>query len=294
VHLIQARLAVALGFSTAAHVGLAWRVNGQLASNAAPALRALTVAMTPAAPRAVLNSIAPAATAALSPELVQPLAPQSVQAIEEADAVVDLGSAERAQERHAPLVKTNSAEHRLRARDAEPSMVAVAVAPSQMRVSSALQREEIKKPLPPRAQSAPAASENVPAPQPSRSAASSLARTSAHGTSGSGADAGASQAVAGQPGANREALPASGNEPPVYPWSARAQGHHGRVLLSVWVSAEGHADDLAVLKSSGYPILDRAAVEAVAHWRFQPARRGGLDRDSLLYVPVVFRLDDEG
>jgi len=60
----------------------------------------------------------------------------------------------------------------------------------------------------------------------------------------------------------------------------------------VWVSAEGQADELAVLQSSGYPNLDRAAVEAVQRWRFKPARRAGNDAGSLLYVPVVFRLDD--
>ena len=62
--------------------------------------------------------------------------------------------------------------------------------------------------------------------------------------------------------------------------------------MSVWVSARGEADQLAVLKSSGYPTLDRAALEAVRRWRFHPARRGGTDTGSLLYVPVMFRLDD--
>jgi protein TonB len=64
------------------------------------------------------------------------------------------------------------------------------------------------------------------------------------------------------------------------------------VVLSVWVSAEGDADRLAVVKSSGYPLLDRAAVDAVQRWRFQPARRAGLDTGSLVQVPVVFRLDE--
>ena len=47
-----------------------------------------------------------------------------------------------------------------------------------------------------------------------------------------------------------------------------------------------------MLQSSGYPALDRAAVQAVEGWRFQPARRDGRDTGSLLYVPVVFRLND--
>ena len=98
--------------------------------------------------------------------------------------------------------------------------------------------------------------------------------------------------MAGRPGADRNASPAAGNEPPEYPWVARAQGHQGRVVLSVWVNAEGQADELAVLQSSGHPVLDRAAMQAVERWRFQPARRNGRDTGSLLYVPVVFRLND--
>jgi protein TonB len=260
MQLIQGRFAVALGFSAAAHAGLAWMVNGQLASSAAPAQRALTVAMVPAAPRAVLNSIVvePSTRAAGNPRVL--------------------------------LVKTYGPEQVLVARQAQPSAVTALVAPSQMRVISAVQRETINKPLVPRAQPAPRS--KPAAAQASPHAAASSARASVHGKVARGADAGASQAVAGLPGADREALPASGNEPPAYPWSARAHGHQGRVVLSVWVSAEGQADRLAVLKSSGYPILDRAAVEAVERWRFQPARRGGLRTDSLLYVPVVFRLDD--
>ncbi len=266
MHLIPGRFAIALGFSTAAHVGLAWMVGEQLASTAAPARRALTVAMMPAAPRAILNSIAPTSVAALSPALVRPLAPPVVAAIDEPDSV-------------------------LAARVAASSIVAAAVAHSEMRVTTAVQRETIKKPLPSRLDSAPATSTTVRAVPASRSPAATPARKSVQGESGSGAQALSPGAVAGQPGANREARPASGNDPPEYPWTARVQGHQGRVVLSVWVSAEGQADRLAVLKSSGYPSLDRAAAAAVQGWRFRPARRAGTDTGSLLYVPVVFRLE---
>ena len=88
MHVIHGRLALALGFSTAAHVGLVWMVGDQLHAGAVPAQRALTVVMTPAAPRAVLNSIAPAATAALSPAVVRPLEPSAVRAVEAVDSVV--------------------------------------------------------------------------------------------------------------------------------------------------------------------------------------------------------------
>jgi hypothetical protein len=53
------------------------------------------------------------------------------------------------------------------------------------------------------------------------------------------------------------------------------------------------ADQLAVLMSSGYPTLDRAAIEAVERWRFQPARRRGYDTGSLRYVPIIYLLDGD-
>jgi protein TonB len=289
---MQGRFALALSFSTVAHVGLAWVVGDQLPSSAAPAQRSLTVSMTPAAPRAVLNSIAPSATAALSPVMVQPLAPASVQVIDDPDSVVAARVADSVEALDAPLVEARGPKRHVRARDAKPATVAVA---SQMRVSSAVQREAVKKPLPASRDPAPARSTKVrvaPAPPVPAKGAATPSRKAVKGEQGSGADAPSRHAVAGQPGANRQALPASGNEPPRYPWTSRAQGHQGRVLLSVWVSAEGQADELAVLQSSGYPTLDRAAVEAVQRWRFTPARRAGNNAGSLLYVPVVFRLDD--
>ena len=291
--LIPGRFAVALSFSAAAHVGLAWVVSDPLPATAAPAQQALSVALAPAAPRAVLNSIAPAATATLSPAVVRPLAPASAQVIDEPQRVIAAQALASVEVLDAPLVEARGPEHRLRARDASSSTVPVAIASSPMRVTKTVAREKVDKPSPPNMHPVPATSRKARGAPASRRAAASPARKPNPGEAGSGADARSPQAVAGQPGSNRQALPASGNAPPEYPWTARAHGHQGRVVLSVWVSAQGAADRLAVLKSSGYPTLDRAALEAVQRWRFQPARRGGSDTGSLLYVPVTFRLDDD-
>jgi len=294
VYLIQGRFALALSFSAAAHVGLVWVVSDRLPSSAAPAQHALTVALAPAAPRAVLNSIVPAATATLSPAVVRPLAPPSVQVIDEPESVIAAHVLDSVEALDAPLVEARGPEHRLRAHDPRSSIVPVAIAPSKMRVTKAAARDNVDKPLPPNMHPAPATSKKVGAAPASKRATAVAVRKSVRGETGSGADARLPRAVAGRPGSNRQALPASGNAPPEYPWTARAQGHQGRVVLSVWVSAEGAADRLAVLKSSGYPTLDRAAIEAVERWRFQPARRGGYDTGSLLYIPVMFRLDGDG
>ncbi len=240
---MQGRLVLALGFSSAAHIGLGWMLSDALPSTAAPAQRALTVAMTPAAPRAVLNSIAPSATAALSPAQARPLEPSTVPVVDEPDAIVAARVVDTVALLDAAPVETRGPEHALRARAT------------------------------PRAPPAPA-------------------REAVENDAGSGREARAAPSVAGQPGTDRSALPAAGNAPPDYPWTARARGHQGRVVLSVWVSAAGLAERLAVLHSSGYASLDRAAMEAVERWRFRPARRAGHDADSLVYVPVVFRLED--
>jgi protein TonB len=280
VQLIQGRFALALGFSTAAHAGLAWMVDDHLAISASPAQRALTVAITPAAPRAVLNSIAPSTAATLSPAVVRPLAPPVVEAIHEPDRLVAGRPAEVVENREASLIEARGPELELQARDRESNIVAVA-ASKQMRLSSALHRQSAKKPLPARLQPMPGA----------RPSALAIDRPLEHGKAAVATQQAASRTVTGQPGANREALPASGNDPPEYPWMARARGQQGRVVLSVWVSAEGAAERLAVSTSSGYSALDQAALDAVQHWRFQAARRGGLATESLVHVPVVFRLD---
>jgi protein TonB len=292
VILIHGRFAVALSFSAAMHAGLAWVASDGLPSSAAPAQQALSVALAPAAPRAVVNSIAPAATATLSPAVVQPLAPASVQAIDAPRSILVVQALAGIEALDAPLVQARGPEHRTRARDLPSSMVPVAIAPSETRITKASAREEIDKPLPPNMHPTPATSNKVGGAPASRLAMALSVRKPSPGKIGSGADARSPQAVAGRPGSNRQAVPASGNAPPEYPWSARARGHQGRVVLSVWVSVGGVADRLAVLKSSGHPTLDQAALEAVQHWRFQPARRGGSDTGSLLYVPVTFRLDD--
>jgi len=80
------------------------------------------------------------------------------------------------------------------------------------------------------------------------------------------------------------------NPPPAYPGLARRRGYEGVVLLDVLVSEEGHVGELRVARSSGYSLLDRAAVEAVEAWRFEPGRRGDRPVAMRVRVPVRFRL----
>ena len=81
------------------------------------------------------------------------------------------------------------------------------------------------------------------------------------------------------------------NPKPVYPALSRRLGEEGKVLLKVRVSAQGTALEVAISKSSGFPRLDAAAEDAVARWRFVPARRGDEPVDASVVVPITFALD---
>jgi protein TonB len=82
------------------------------------------------------------------------------------------------------------------------------------------------------------------------------------------------------------------NPKPEYPWAARRRGEEGRVMLRVQVSAAGTAAAVDIGRSSGFPLLDQAAREAVLRWRFVPARRGSEAIESWVLVPIAFRLDN--
>lgn len=83
------------------------------------------------------------------------------------------------------------------------------------------------------------------------------------------------------------------NPKPLYPHASRRLGEEGKVVLRVFVSAEGDAKQVEVKRSSGFQRLDLAAEKAVARWRFVPARRGEQAVTAWVVVPIVFSLDNE-
>jgi protein TonB len=80
------------------------------------------------------------------------------------------------------------------------------------------------------------------------------------------------------------------NPKPDYPPEARRQRQEGVVLISVEVDADGRPVEVSLARSSGFPLLDEAAVQAVRRWTFEPARAGGLAVSSHVEVPVRFSL----
>jgi periplasmic protein TonB len=80
------------------------------------------------------------------------------------------------------------------------------------------------------------------------------------------------------------------NPEPVYPEQARRRHEEGLVLLAVTVTAQGRAGRVEIKKSSGFPLLDNAAAQAVTDWQFQPARLNSVALESEIEVPVRFEL----
>lgn len=83
------------------------------------------------------------------------------------------------------------------------------------------------------------------------------------------------------------------NDPPRYPWVARAQGWEGTLIVRARVGPEGRVMEIAVRKGSGHAILDRAALETIRGWTFQPAKEQGRAKASWVEIPVSFRLQTE-
>lgn len=64
----------------------------------------------------------------------------------------------------------------------------------------------------------------------------------------------------------------------------------GIVRLRLLIGTDGRPLQIVLGISSGYPSLDRAALRAVAHWRFKPRLLNGQPVESWAEMPVVFRL----
>lgn len=75
---------------------------------------------------------------------------------------------------------------------------------------------------------------------------------------------------------------------PRYPQEALRRNAGGTVRVRVTVATDGSVDRLDVAESSGNRYLDRAAMEAVRRWRFQPATRNGQPVVADVVVPIVF------
>lgn len=80
------------------------------------------------------------------------------------------------------------------------------------------------------------------------------------------------------------------NPAPAYPSVSRRRGEAGTVTLELLVLTDGRVTNVKVKESSGYPLLDRAALNAVKRWRYTPAKRGNQAIEFLYLQPITFEL----
>jgi protein TonB len=83
----------------------------------------------------------------------------------------------------------------------------------------------------------------------------------------------------------------AGNKPKVeYPALSQRLGEEGTAIIRLQVSVDGGVIDARVEKSSGYPRLDNAALDAVRKARFKPGTRGGVPVVMWARQPIKFDL----
>lgn len=80
------------------------------------------------------------------------------------------------------------------------------------------------------------------------------------------------------------------NPAPAYPALSRRQGQEGIATLRVLVDPRGQPSQVELKTSSGHERLDEAAMNAVRHWKFVPARRGSDAIEAWVIVPISFSL----
>ena len=95
--------------------------------------------------------------------------------------------------------------------------------------------------------------------------------------------------IGGTGGTDRDAVPLVRIEPD-YPMQARQQGQEGWVVLEFTISTAGTVKDVEVVGSEPGTIFDRAAVQAVRKWKYNPKI---LDGKPVERPGVKVRLDFE-
>ena len=80
------------------------------------------------------------------------------------------------------------------------------------------------------------------------------------------------------------------NPAPLYPRVAKRRCCEGKVILKVFVKKDGTPGNIEVRESSGYKILDDAAVDAVIDWQFEPAQSKFGNISTWITIPIHFKL----
>lgn len=144
------------------------------------------------------------------------------------------------------------------------------------------------KPVTPAPQPAPLA-QAAPSPAPSPNAPTAVPAAPAP-------VAAVAPAVAAPPAPARVELPSSSadylnNPKPAYPPLSKRLGEQGKVVVRVFIAADGTAQQAQIHQSSGFDRLDQAALTTVLKWRYVPGKRAGVPEAMWFNVPINFVLE---
>lgn len=79
-----------------------------------------------------------------------------------------------------------------------------------------------------------------------------------------------------------------------YPRAARVAGQEGKVTVTFAIDREGNVSNLVLETPSGYPLLDREAMEMIERSDPFPIMPADMSREKLeLRIPVTFDIDDQ-
>lgn len=171
-----------------------------------------------------------------------------------------------------PPQETNRAEQ-----PETPPVVPPTPTPEPIPVARPVPRP-VKKPVRPVRNKPAATTENAPT------------RQTAPGNTTPGNTPPAGAGTSGEASFAPESLGYGVNPRPKYPKLARDRGQQGTVRLLARVDAQGTPTTVSIARSSGFSLLDKAALDAVKRWKFKPARRGGAAVPGEAVVPIQFRL----
>lgn len=93
-------------------------------------------------------------------------------------------------------------------------------------------------------------------------------------------------------GETTQPVPAGGSSTPkpAYPELARKRNQEGTVNIRCQVDSTGAVKEVSLAKSSGFRLLDEAALKTVRQWKFKPGKKDGINVAGTIIVPVQFKL----
>jgi protein TonB len=77
---------------------------------------------------------------------------------------------------------------------------------------------------------------------------------------------------------------------PVYPSNEQRAGHEGTVALRVLIGTDGRVKDVQKVSATSDAFFEATRRQALSHWRFRPATRGGVPEESWKTMRVRFEM----